>query len=75
MGNNKLLQLIKKMSESPKPDVRFIETKTVKALKDPDCLSIDGLIHRNGTANKSESVPFIEGTPELVALLKEIYGQ
>jgi len=62
--------LIKKLRESKKPDARFLDLRTVEKLKDPDCLSIDCYVARNGG---SDTIPFVEGTPELIALLKEIY--
>ena len=66
----RIIELIKKLRTSKKPDTRFLDIKTVEKLKNPDCLSINCHIARNGGY---DTIPFIEGTPELIALLKEIY--
>ena len=66
----RIIELIEKLRESRKPDARFLDSKKVEALKDPDCLSTDCWIARNGG---EDTIPFVEGTPELIELLKEIY--
>ena len=66
--------IIKILKEKKKPCVLFIEQQTIRKLKNPDCLSINGYIYRNGgNSNGEKALPFIEGTPELINLLKKIF--
>lgn len=68
-------KLIDDLKNSGKPDARFLSAKQVTALKYPDCLSIEMLVFRNGgEGDGGRAVPFVEGTPQLMALLRAIYS-
>lgn len=54
-----------------KPICVYVESKVVEACLDPDCLSIEGTIFRNGgEVNGVKAVAFAEVTPELLAWLQ-----
>lgn len=67
----KLLQALKEN----KPRNVSVSADVADALKNPDCLSVHGVIFRNGgKTNGRDAIPFVELTPELLALLKALYA-
>ena len=58
-----------------KPRCVFVDGAKADALKNPDCLSLESAIFKNGGSIGSRSAePFVELTPELLTLFRAIWS-
>ena len=54
-----------------RPRTIYVSPGALNALRNPDTLSCDALVFRNGgRTNEGEALPYIEATPELLAWLR-----
>lgn len=65
------VRLLYGLSKSKKPDALWVDLETVKSIRNPDVLSMQGTIFRNGgSTNKGKAVLYCEVTPELLSILR-----